>query len=307
MSHAVIPSARAHGHEDRICVLFGSDDGYARPLAASIRSVIAASAAPHALDFLVLAQMTDHNRERLRRSFPDARLTFLNVPEGLLATLPGGFATTAHISPAMWLRTFAADLLPGLSRVIYLDCDTITQRDLAPLWNTDLSGRGIGAARSAFQDFGPAGLRGQFGSITVTGSEPYFNSGVLVCDLDYWRGAEVSKKVQELVRECGDRLTYPDQDALNLLFRNDWVDVGFTWNQTAFSRILRGIEDGDAATALETASILHFTSKWKPWQEWFPAGLGRDVYLAAERGTAWAGEPLDAMPVLSGRAEKQPS
>ena len=58
---------------------------------------------------------------------------------------------SSYVSQAAWLKLFIPQLLPalpGVDRVVYMDCDMLTLESLAPLWDVPLQGD-CAAQRSA--------------------------------------------------------------------------------------------------------------------------------------------------------------
>lgn len=54
--------------------------------------------------------------------------------------------------PIVFARYVLQDLLPAsVERVIYLDLDVLVQKDLAELWDIDMEGHPIAAARTSFR------------------------------------------------------------------------------------------------------------------------------------------------------------
>ena len=51
-------------------------------------------------------------------------------------------------SVVTYARFVLPDILAGIDRVLYLDVDMLTRRDLAPLYETDMGGKALGAEKS---------------------------------------------------------------------------------------------------------------------------------------------------------------
>ena len=83
--------------------------------------------------------------------------------------------------PVILARLLLDRLLPpDVDRVLYLDGDTIVRGNLAELWQTDMGDAVIGACVEPTMD---KQRKIALGMENV----PYFNSGVLLIDLDKWR------------------------------------------------------------------------------------------------------------------------
>ena len=135
-----------------------------------------------------------------------------------------GLRTTNRFPPAIWYRTFLPDLLSDAARVVYLDCDTLVLGDIADLAGVELDGCAIGAVHNVSlgndADVARAGL---------TDGVRYFNSGVLVLDLDAWRRDGIAERVRAEARSAPNA-PFPDQDALNAVLAHRRQPLSPRWN-----------------------------------------------------------------------------
>lgn len=101
-----------------------------------------------------------------------------------------GAPVTKQYPQEMYYRLLAAQLLPeGLHRVLYLDPDTLVINPLRQLWETDLGGNIFAAASHK----GKTELVSGINQVRLGTESKYFNSGVLLIDLDAAR-REVDRK-----------------------------------------------------------------------------------------------------------------
>jgi len=120
-----------------ITVVYGVDNRFALPLAASIQSALEHLRTGYHLDIYVFdGGLSDRNRVRLVQSFEGrpCRLTWRRPEDERLANLKVGGAITI----ATYYRLLIPELLPGRHKAIYLDADLILQGDLAELWNVPM-------------------------------------------------------------------------------------------------------------------------------------------------------------------------
>ncbi len=275
-------------------------------MATAIRSVHDTAKSPSDIRFHVIHKMSSAGQQRIADSVPEASIDFV-YGGSKIESFSGGTGRIADLTSAAWLRAFSGDLLPAVDKAVYMDCDTICVSDIAELAAKDLKGRPVGAVTDFYSNFEAANLKGEWGARTFDGSEPYFNSGVLVCDLEQWRGLGVSYQVSVTARDFIHRFSFLDQDALNLVFANAWTDVcpstlgsPEAWNNRRFSRLARlGHSNDEQVKELVDAKIVHYTTPFKPWREQYPSSLARNVYADFERRTTFAyeqPEPLRAAP-----------
>ncbi|MEA2124765.1 MAG: hypothetical protein QOI80_1547 [Solirubrobacteraceae bacterium] len=230
---------------------------------------------------------------RLLRAMVEAgggSIEFLEVPDPDLAGLP----VTDQFTKAMWYRIFLPELLPDLARVLYLDADTLIVDSIAPLWATDLTDAYLAAVTNVFQSnhvHRPAELG-------LAGPHVYFNSGVLLMNLADMRRDGCTAALRECAVGHGDRLEWPDQDALNLVLGTRRVELHPRWNcMNAVLRFSAAVEVFGAAAVEEarrSPAIRHFEgpAENKPWHYLCEENL-RDLYFEHRRATPWPDCEID--------------
>lgn len=174
------------------------------------------------------------------------------LDESIFASLP----QIGYFTIAMYYRLLIPELLSQeVDKVLYLDMDVIVEGRLDELWNVDLTGKGA----AVVEDGAPKHL-GEHSPAR------YFNSGVMMINLDYWRERNVKDKAIEFMMKHRDILRFPDQDALNVVLQHGVVFMPEKWNyhlnldKRFLKRALKGRVAKDKAPA-----IVHFNQKVKPW------------------------------------------
>lgn len=162
------------------------------------------------------------------------------------------FADRGGLGRLCYARLLLADLIPA-QRVLYLDADTLCLSDLTPLYDQPLHGRVLGAVGDALiptlgHDLDPLGLPNADRQLT------YFNSGVLLIDLNRWREVHVGLRCFELLHQQGVHCQYHDQTALNWVLRGQWSELPKIWNSCAGTTV-----------PTDQPRILHFYGCMKPW------------------------------------------
>ena len=115
----------------------------------------------------------------------------------------------------------------------------------------------------------------------------YFNSGVVIMDLEQWRKHDYAKQVIELA--AVGNLPHHDQDALNKVFLGNWTVLPMKWNVippvfNLFSKILFNSDlCKNAIAARKDKAILHFAGRYKPWEFELHKGFNDAYYFYLQK------------------------
>lgn len=199
-----------------------------------------------------------------------------------------------RISMATYYRCMFSSILPeSLEKVLYLDCDIVILGDISEFWNTDLSGCGAACVEDIGKDEDE-----RYERLHYDKSCSYFNAGVLLINLDYWRKHKVDVQCVRYFETYPERIQFNDQDLLNVVLYKDKVFVPLKWNmQDGFYRygIDKRVADWQAfREELLHPVILHYTNK-KPWNYDSMHPLRNEYYKYLDM-TPWKGKrPLSSV------------
>lgn len=167
----------------------------------------------------------------------------------------------------MYFRLLAPFLLPdSLHKVLYLDPDILIINQLRPLWDLDMKGRMFAAAVHT----GKTELANNINRIRLKTEHDYFNSGVLLIDLDLGRREIIPADIFKYVKKHEKELLLPDQDILNSMYGSKILELDDEiWNYDArkFSNyLMRSSGRFDVDWVMDNTAILHFCGNAKPWK-----------------------------------------
>lgn len=236
---------------ETITVVVAATDNYGKGAAAVLRSIEETLAEGYQLDAVVLSSgIRPATRQRIVASLPGSSVRFVDVPDHPEAHWlrgPLGAPARGHFA-----RIFIPELV-DVPRAIYLDVDMIVQKSLHELWETDLEGH---LAAAVVEVLSPtvSSLNGvqRWWRLTDDPFAPYFNSGMLLMDLDAWRRADITGEVIRYARDNGSRILLSDQETLNAVLLGRWKVLDSQWNRTQF-------------TNWQDAAIIHYLLPVKPW------------------------------------------
>lgn len=275
-------------------VVFATDRAYLPWCSTAILSCLEANRADEVhIHVLHLGDLIASDGARLAGMVGDGgHVELHSIDPGRLARLPSkGASLGGHIS---WARVALADALVGLDRVIYLDADTLVTGSIAELWRTDLGDAPLAAVANVVE---PA-MHDHVASLGILDPSQYFNAGVLLIDLEWWRTEACGEQLARLALSRGGNLPWFDQDALNMVFAGRWQQLHPRWNaQNSLWVWQEWAQDVFGADALREATtspaILHFEgpSLNKPWH-YLCSHPWREQYRRTLAKTPWAGTTL---------------
>ncbi|GHJ47638.1 glycosyl transferase family 8 [Catellatospora sp. TT07R-123] len=253
-------------------IAFAFDEAYAGHARVALESVLDRGERDDVTFWLLTTdQVAKEQEPSLRRQLAGrGRLHLLTAGDAFRSLPVAELEAMSWLTPGMYLRLLLPDLVDGPDRLLYLDADVHVCGDLGPLWQVPLDGVPLAAVRDAFADRFDA-----FGGIPGSGPEhpadaPYFNSGVILINLPQWRELDVTERCLAYLAENGDRLRFPDQDALNLVAYERWRRLPPRWNHMC-SYELEPMAASERAA--QDVRIMHFAGPRKPWTEGFRPGF----------------------------------
>lgn len=220
----------------------GCDDGFVEHYAALLHSAWLHN--KHARFILLDAEISKAKREMLC-AFAERngiQLQIIPCRDRLASLIPEAKRL------AIFARILIPELLPAEKFALYLDCDITVTSDLRDLFDFDLQG----APLAAFIDTqASSAAETRLWGIDFCGK--YFNSGVMLMDLDHWRSIDAATSVAAFSRMHGPEKGFFDQSALNHLFLGQVRPFNPRWQFT--------FDDPD----LMQVKLIHYGFAEKPW------------------------------------------
>lgn len=198
------------------------------------------------------------------------KIKFYLVDETLFSAFPiGRDGQNTHVgtSYATYYRLFLSELLPNdINRVLYLDGDIIVMDSLNELWTTDMHDKAIAAVPDSYNN-----KIEHYNRLRYPQQLGYFNAGVLLINLDYWRTNNVVSAFCQYASARHDSLYCHDQDILNYVFRDSKIVLPLRYNmlneywfKTRHS-VVSWEFDNQIHYGQQHPAIIHFTGLPKPW------------------------------------------
>jgi len=131
-----------------------------------------------------------------------------------------------------YARICAPYFLPQhITKAIYLDVDMLILKDINHLWNIDIGNYTIAAVLDRSEKVSsPWGGIKNYKELGMNADTKYFNSGLLIINLEKWRLENATEAVIEAVNANSEYVTFADQYGLNIVFINNWFELNAKWN-----------------------------------------------------------------------------
>ncbi|KAJ6834885.1 putative galacturonosyltransferase-like 7 [Iris pallida] len=249
------------------------DRDYLRGSVAAVHSVLQHSLCPESVFFHFLVLETDLEAV-VRSAFRSLRFKVYSFDPDRVRGLISSSVRQALEQPLNYARNYLADILePCVRRVIYLDSDLVVVDDVAKLWRTNLGSRTVGAPEYCRANFTKY-FTERFWSDrrlagTFAGRRPcYFNTGVMVVDLDRWRRFGFTRRIERWMEvqkaaEGGRIYELGSLPPFLLVFAGHVAPIDHRWNQHG----LGGDNVRGSCRDLHPGpvSLLHWSGSGKPW------------------------------------------
>ncbi|KAH7836149.1 hypothetical protein Vadar_033167 [Vaccinium darrowii] len=259
---------------DTIHIAMTLDATYLRGSIAAVFSVLQHSTCPQNLSFhFFLSTLHHHHRLRstILTTFPYLSFHLYHFDHNLVKNKISSSIRRALDQPLNYARIYLADLLPhSVHRIIYFDSDLIVVDDVAKLWGINLNGKILGApeyCHANFSSYFTSGFWSNpiFSEFFQNRRPCYFNTGVMVIDLDKWREGKFTEKLEVWMR-IQKRYRIYELGSLPpflLVFAGNVEPVEHRWNQHGLGGdnlegLCRDLHPGPV-------SLLHWSGKGKPW------------------------------------------
>lgn len=259
-------------------ICFCIDENYIGHLGAVLCSLKDSNSHNHAVIHVLCAGVSQGSKDKLGNIFDGVGALEIEFHDMQLPTEEFLQECLIHISTVAYLRFDIPEILPHVSKALYLDADVIIADDLREMWEVDIDQYYCGAVENPFFE--------RAESIGLRKEHSYFNAGVMLINMELWRREDVKGRALQFLRNSHHVAKMFDQDALNVAVRGKWKKLSIRWNlQTSYlikRRCLSLEERDEVMNAFHKPGIIHYSTSSKPW-DWFDAHPLRSAYLKYER------------------------
>lgn len=231
--------------------------------------------------------------EDVVRPFSNKSIHFYDINGNDFNDMPAMDHAVSTITKATYYRLMLTEILPkSIDKILYLDGDIIVRQSLDSLWNTDIEGYAV----AAVPDYDDETHRKE-GYLHLEPWTGYFNAGVLLVNLKFWRDHRVMDSFYRFMKEHRDWIRAHDQDVLNYVFNDKKKFLPIKYNLGGGWLLVRmGYDPKMYADQLDSARrdpvIVHYTTS-KPWyvHHRHPHPFA-STFFKYRNQTKWKDEPL---------------
>lgn len=220
--------------------------------------------------FLIYDHIAEEEKEKIEMLFQkyQQKITFISFK---LNDLIAKYPLSNHAHYANYYRLFLTELLPQeVKKVIYLDCDLLVLTDVMPLW--EMNEKEINRYSLWAVSEGTSEPKAQ--ALGIENPENYFNSGVMLINLQKWREENLLDKFMSFVQSYPEKIELWDQDVLNAVCK-DYGLLPSAWNTKSCQNIKK-----------KKIYILHYTGIHKPWH-YLSKHNHKNLYFKYLKKTPW--------------------
>lgn len=240
------------------------DDNYIRPALIMLESLFEQNKAELHI-YLLHSNVCSENLERISAhvrllggEFTDIRVE---------ATLFAGAPVNKYFTKEMYYRLLIPQLLPeGEVRALYLDPDIIIRAPIDEFYDSDFEGKMMIAVPDYLGDtFYPERKR----KLGLSSEYHYVNSGVILFNIPFMRSEFDIDDMFAFLQTCGLDLEFPDQDLINIYFKDQLKyaprEYNFTTEYVSTVDFVKYVFSPRYRHS-ERVVIAHYMGKCKPWK-----------------------------------------
>lgn len=218
--------------------------------------------------------------EKLLDTYPNSAFKIYIINQDILKGLP----KNSYWNHSIYYRALAPlGVKDVASKVLYLDADILCRKDLTDLWNVDVTKNIAAVVEDGLKRSERKRWFSNYGIEKDVNSPVYFNSGVMLINVEKYLSENIFLDFIELLNEIGKEFRYFDQDAFNILLNKEVLYLDFRYNCQP-----------NNMRYSDSAIIVHWCGIDKPWNSTSELGCFGE-WLSYYRRSPWGKYPLPTM------------
>lgn len=275
----------------QINLLFTIDEKYISPLVSALDSFYKAHKGIKTKVFIAHSSIPSGEFDKLQERFSpfDAEIISVKITERWFSDTP----VLERLPEESFYRLLSFDYLPkDIDKCLYLDPDIFINKPVTELYNMNLDGKYLAAASHTY------GIKSTLNRIRLGIKHRYFNSGVMLMNLDEIRRDFTVQKVIDCLNDNMQKLIMGDQDLANILFGEKSVSL----DEMIYNLDERTFKHNRKKYSLdwvkENTAVIHYNGKFKPWLDGYEGELDVLYPNVPSKGAAPKTDPKKRMKTI---------
>ena len=238
-------------------ICYSLDSQYAEQLAVSMSSILNNSDEDENINFYILdGGLSNEDKTNINslKKIKNFSIEYININKEDFNCCPllkekDEKYSSYHVTLPTYFRFKLPTLLNDLDKVLYIDCDIIARTSLKELFKENLNNKALAMVLDAESKKEAKRL----------GLKKYYNAGVMLINLDFWRKNNVEESLFNYAKNNSDKILWQDQDIVNIVLEDKIKSISEKWNFQYF------LYEKIDVKALSDSSIIHLAGRFKPW------------------------------------------
>lgn len=235
------------------------DQGYVTPLFVLLTSIFASNSRLKFHFHAIPTRVNEIDKQRIADYIDskNSKVSYYKIDADLVDTFALPDYEGAHLTSAAYNRLFLPNLIPdAIATLLHIDIDTLVIGDILGIYNLDIGFKPVAAVTDAGMP-----IRTDLGIFT---EEDYFNSGVLLMNIDQWKRQRITERAIEVIKNHPEKIRgFADQDALNIVLKDNWFKLDKRFNLMGMYSP-KELSEQERKVFLSDKVIIHFNGP-KPW------------------------------------------
>ena len=255
----------------RINIVCAIDDNYVPLCGIMLTSLFESNPGCYFSVYVLTKGLKDVNKARLNSIFDrnqevcPGEINICEIDDSVIKEIP--VSIHSHFTIATFYRFLIADILQeDVDRVLYLDCEILVRGNISELYDMNLTGVAVAACPEHDGKIGevqPDNVAGWCDRLGYNRDYGYFNAGVMLINLEYWREHNVSEQLIDYLAKNYRICYWLDQDVLNAVLHKVKRFVPIKFN--LMTHLLLSNFDTIDFILKENPVIVHYSTLCKPW------------------------------------------
>lgn len=267
--------------QEPVTAVMAASDNYVPYLSVLLQSIADTASSERKYDLVVMTtDISKDNQALLKAQIERSNISLRFYDVGPVAlNRMGDLKLRGHFQIETYYRLLMQEIFADWDKALYLDSDMVVLRDIAELFDTDVSAHLLAACKDAdtaglYNGYDPARKEYMDDMLRIKEPYEYFQAGTILFNLAKFRETYDVDSMLALASQQSWKLL--DQDVLNMLAQGCVKHVPMEWNVMTdwrgirIKRIIRRAPKflyDEYMAARKTPAIVHYAGTEKPWDD----------------------------------------